>query len=417
MRMKEVTKKNALKLVMAVLLLITAGPSWGGESGVTFTSLGVSSELAAYFSRVSGSEGNFGSVSKNNCYGAFQFCSGPGTYQKYSNGMSTTEFLSNPQAQVNAFMKYEQDQWAIAKQMGYDSALGKEVCYNGKCATITQSSILMACQFGCGQGGAMYNFVKNNYSCADGKATSDGNGTSVCKYLVYGSGFDVSAITKMASDGSSTVIVPMADGSIVLLSCPDTNLAAALAQAEVVYNSAGQAVGYTRTGESGQAAGGQSSEKRAVTYADMQAINYDKAYKDAPRTNTLPCIGNMLKFFDAITSLESTIHMVIGAIVGIVMQILQQVCTAIVTAINNVLANLCLPLPNLGFGGMSFGLESNYCNGIQLVQPIQAQPLYLPSQVYEGRKYLDDQVTGSGNWMRGQIQDKTGIKDGQIKFY
>jgi len=107
--------------------------------------------------------------------------------------------LNDPKAQVVAWMAYQNDQWSLAQRNGLTSAVGQRVCYRGECATLTQSSILKACQFGCGKGGKLDNFVKAGFNC-DAAGTKDGAGTSVCKYLISGSGFNVACITN-SNDG------------------------------------------------------------------------------------------------------------------------------------------------------------------------------------------------------------------------
>ncbi|MPR05669.1 hypothetical protein [Microvirga tunisiensis] len=98
--------------------------------------------------------------------------------------------------QVEGYMRYANDQWALAKRNGLTGAIGQEVCYNSKCVNVTESSILAACQFGCGRNGALDQFVKNGYKC-DGPYGSGRDGSQVCvgKYLVAGANYDVSAVT------------------------------------------------------------------------------------------------------------------------------------------------------------------------------------------------------------------------------
>jgi hypothetical protein len=181
------------------LLLLTASVAQAGETAVSLMNAGMSADCADYAANVSGSEGNFGSVSKTingtTCYGAFQFCVGSSsdTLSRYYDG-TPSQFLNDPKAQVAAWMAYQNDQWSLAQRNGLTSAVGQRVCYGGECATITQSSILKACQFGCGKGGKLDNFVKAGFDC-NAAGTKDGNGTSVCKYLISGAGFNVACIT------------------------------------------------------------------------------------------------------------------------------------------------------------------------------------------------------------------------------
>ncbi|GCC44275.1 hypothetical protein chiPu_0028075, partial [Chiloscyllium punctatum] len=51
----------------------------------------------------------------------------------------------------------------------------------------------MACQFGCGSNGKLANYVASG-DC-NARNVKDGNGVSVCTYLVRGAGYDVSCFT------------------------------------------------------------------------------------------------------------------------------------------------------------------------------------------------------------------------------
>ena len=184
-----------------LLLGLIASFAFAGESAVSLIAAGMPADCAEYASNVTQSEGSFGSVSPvvngTRCYGAFQFCDS-GTLQSYWSG-STTDFLANPSAQVAAWQKYENNQWAQASRLGLTSVVGQQVCYNGTCAIISQSSILKACQFGCGKGGKLYNLVQAGLNC-NAAGTKDGAGTSVCSYLISGAGYNVSCITN-SNDG------------------------------------------------------------------------------------------------------------------------------------------------------------------------------------------------------------------------
>lgn len=155
---------------------------------------GMPADLADFAAAVSASEGNWDSVNQIGCAGAFQFC--PDTRLQYD-PRSLEEFLASPAAQVSAYRRYVADQWRIATGNGFDSLIGRQVCWNGQCATITASSILKACQFGCASLGALGRY----YRTGDCDAARDGNGVSVCTYLIRGSGYDVSSITGTAEPG------------------------------------------------------------------------------------------------------------------------------------------------------------------------------------------------------------------------
>jgi hypothetical protein len=178
-----------------------ASLAFAGESAVSLLNAGMPAECAEYASNVTQSEGSFGSISPvvngTRCYGAFQFCDS-GTLQAYWDG-SREDFLNSPSAQVAAWQRYEHGQWNAAQKNGLTSLIGQQVCYQGTCATISQSSILKACQFGCGSGGKLYNLAKSGLDC-NAAGTRDGAGTSVCSYLISGAGYNVSCITN-SNDG------------------------------------------------------------------------------------------------------------------------------------------------------------------------------------------------------------------------
>jgi hypothetical protein len=171
-------------------LCLSATLAFAGESAASLTSAGIPANCADFAAKVSSSEGNFGSVNQAGCLGAFQFC--PGTFERYYNG-SAQSFLSNPQAQTVAWTQYEQNSWSQAQRNGLTSLVGQQVCSGGRCATIDQSAILMACQFGCGKNGKLANYAASGDCSA--RNVKDGNGVSVCSYLIRGSGYDASCFT------------------------------------------------------------------------------------------------------------------------------------------------------------------------------------------------------------------------------
>lgn len=86
----------------------------------------------------------------------------------------------------------------LTQNNGLTSIVGQQVCSGGKCATIDQSAILMACQFGCGSKGKLANYVASG-DC-NARNVKDGNGVSVCTYLLRGAGYDVSCFTGQQSN-------------------------------------------------------------------------------------------------------------------------------------------------------------------------------------------------------------------------
>ncbi|MDF2119214.1 acyltransferase [Roseiarcaceae bacterium H3SJ34-1] len=178
-----------------VFLCLSAAAAFAGQSAASLTSAGIPSNCADFAAKVSSSEGNFGTTNQYGCVGAFQFC--PGTFERYYNG-SSQSFLNSPSAQTAAWTQYEQDSWSQAQKNGLTSLVGQQVCTGGKCATIDQSAILMACQFGCGPNGKLANYTAGG-DC-NARNVKDGNGVSVCTYLMRGAGYDASCFTGQKSN-------------------------------------------------------------------------------------------------------------------------------------------------------------------------------------------------------------------------
>ena len=196
---------------IAALVSLSATLAYAGESAIDLTNAGMPAQCAAFGAKVSSSEGNWGSINQFGCLGAFQFC--PGTFQQYYSG-SAQSFLDDPKAQVAAWTSYEQSEWTKAQSNGLTSLIGTQVCTGGSCFTVSQSSILMACQFGCGANGKLANFAKGGDCTASN--VLDGNGVSVCSYLQRGAGYDASCFTRQTADcfpGSSNSAATPAPGA------------------------------------------------------------------------------------------------------------------------------------------------------------------------------------------------------------
>lgn len=198
---------------LGLSLGLIAMTAFAGESAVAMINAGMPAECAEYAANVSSSEGNFGSTSPvvngTTCYGAFQFCDS-GTLQAYWSG-SASEFLASPSSQISAWIKLQKNEWASVQRLGMYGLVGQQVCYQGTCATITQSSILKACQFGCqGTRSKLYQLMQSGLDC-NAPGTTDGAGTSVCKYLVSGAGYNVGCITN-SNDGVDCSVADKAPG-------------------------------------------------------------------------------------------------------------------------------------------------------------------------------------------------------------
>lgn len=106
---------------------------------------------------------------------------------------STQQFLNNPQAQYNAWTKYEQGNWKLLQANGSTSYIG-QTGPNGQ--PITASGLLFGSQFGAGA-------VKQYLTHGCTGSAVDGNGVCVGTLISKGNGYDVSNITGQ-SDPNST---------------------------------------------------------------------------------------------------------------------------------------------------------------------------------------------------------------------
>lgn len=166
-----------------------------GVSSDDLRRYGMPDNLINHAEAVSAAEGVWTSDNGRGCYGAFQFCTP--TLKRYYDG-TAQQFMDDPAAQVEAWVRYQQDEWKIAQRNGSTSLVGQRLCYEGRCATITESSILFACQFGCGKDGKLDRLVQHG-DC-NARNVKDGNLKSVCDYLIRGAGNDVAGLT----DGRAT---------------------------------------------------------------------------------------------------------------------------------------------------------------------------------------------------------------------
>ena len=183
----------------ASMLVSTSTQAQAGVSPAEMIAAGMPASLAEFAAAVSASEGNWTSVNPHGCAGAFQFC--PSTRTRYS-PFSVEDFLASPREQVSVYRRYMADEWRRAQRMGYTSLIGRNICWDSRCATISAGSIIKACQFGCGNGGKLWTYWSRG-DC-DTPGVRDSNGMSVCTYLIRGSGYDVSAITGETDPGELT---------------------------------------------------------------------------------------------------------------------------------------------------------------------------------------------------------------------
>jgi hypothetical protein len=197
-----VTAKLFRTTVTTVFMFAWLGSTDSNASGESIASLiaaGVDAVCAEFASVVSAAEGTFKQRNQFGCLGAFQFC--PATFVQYFTG-TAEEFLNNPSAQTKAWTQYEQTQWALAKKGGLTNLLGQIVTFGGKSVTVDASAILMACQFGCGKFGKLAKYV-SGHDCGSADV-KDGNGVSVCTYIIKGAGHKASCFT---SEPTADIVV------------------------------------------------------------------------------------------------------------------------------------------------------------------------------------------------------------------
>lgn len=181
-------RRAAMACVAAAAFVSAGGVAKANVSQSEMVAAGMPSGLAAFAAAVSSSEGNWTSVNQIGCAGAFQFC--PTTRRRYYPG-SVESFLASPSTQVSVYRRYMSDEWNLARSNNFVSLIGQQVCFEGQCRTITASSIIYGCQFGCGIRGALGRYFRTG----DCDQARDGNGVSVCRYLIRGAGYDVSGVT------------------------------------------------------------------------------------------------------------------------------------------------------------------------------------------------------------------------------
>ena len=79
------------------------------------------------------------------------------------------------------------------------------------------------------------------------------------------------------------------------------------------------------------------------------------------------CMLKIMTYFNTIAGiLNSTLGLIAAVIMGVLYAVLNYVCEFVVTAINNLLASICLPVPNLGLNLKLPSLQHDTCAGISL---------------------------------------------------
>jgi len=382
----------SLLFVIVILVLIcepamaklTCNPAIKNYDGVrvsegVLTGYGYKPGTAQFGSKISGAEGGFNSVNCYGCVGFIQWC--PGTFEAYF-GYS---YLANPipsripapATQAAQAKAYWANQWKYGKN--YLSLLGHEVCVAptkrkaGGCVTVTQSSILFACQFGCaGSKAKIAGYVNNGFSCSGTSSARDGNGVCVELYLYRGAGYDVSEITGMTSDELNAI--RRSDGKIV----NDPTCGKDGENSELVQMPASACASVTGTSGVGAVApppkcseinlmGGITLAQKAYQNAAIAAGQ--NVYKDMKVRNLMQCILNIKSYFSKIQALLSSVAGAIGALIlQLLGEFFKMVCDYIIKTIENLMQMVCVPVPNLGFSlklDMP-SLQSASCDGLSL---------------------------------------------------
>jgi hypothetical protein len=180
-----------LTFLTSVLVFDYSLCSEAGESATALIRAGLDPSCAHFGAMVSAQEGNFSSMSRFGCAGAFQFC--PGILDRSFNG-TREAFINDQSAQITIWSLYMRKQWELAKETGITSLSGTVLNFLDKTKVIDDSAILMACHnFGCGKLSKVLNYVRDrDCNAADVK---DLYGVSVCASLLRGAGEDVSCFT------------------------------------------------------------------------------------------------------------------------------------------------------------------------------------------------------------------------------
>jgi hypothetical protein len=368
------------KLLIALLVALgsTASFSRMAMAGATESQIKAVLEgtgyepLAHFLSKVSSGEGNWGTNTGNGYYGAFQM--GPGEIRTYA-GVSVSEFLNSPQIQSIAITKYHRSHWhppAKGQEMWEKLKGGHQACTWGKggkstepgsdCTTVTRSSVAMACQFGCMGWGksALGNYINLGEKCTPGKGYSrgrDGAGTCAGYFLFLGAGADVSKITdepvdehdiarRMPNNEASGEPVP---GSPQAESTPADKKVAPLRIRPVNLPHFGNMVWGQRM------------------HTQASKLIVQETYNKMEYKSSAGCILKIKGYFDVLAGiLSGTLSLVATAILNALYAVLNMVCKYIVTSINNLLASVCLPIPNLSLSMSLPSLKIQSCDGISL---------------------------------------------------
>jgi hypothetical protein len=97
-------------------------------------------------------------------------------------------------------------------------------------------------------------------------------------------------------------------------------------------------------------------------------------YRQMNYKSSSGCIIKIMGYLDVIQKvLSGALSLIATAVLGLVTWLIGYVCKYVVTTINNLLASICLPIPNLSLSMSLPSLQSKSCDGISLLNVISVK--------------------------------------------
>lgn len=108
------------------------------------------------------------------------------------------------------------------------------------------------------------------------------------------------------------------------------------------------------------------TQRRVAAYQDV--------FRKMEYKSSSGCIREIIGYFDILKNiLSGTLSLVATAVLSLMNWLVSYVCKFIITGINNLLASVCLPVPNLNLSMSLPSLESKSCDGISLQNVISVR--------------------------------------------